>query len=388
MDKIKNLGQVFTPDTIVDFMMSLKKNTGVTLEPSCGQGVFLPKLDNYTAIEIDKQFHGEGILNMDFFNYDIDNKFNTIIGNPPYVEFKNILPSTLDIIQTTEYLSSFDNRSNLYLHFIMKSLYHLEDGGEMIFITPRNFIKATSADNLNRMLFEQGTITDWYEYGDENIFGMYNPNVVVWRFEKDNFDRVTKTNNGLKNFHFHDGQISFVSKDYTIKFSDIFFVKVGAASGDDSVFIHQDGNREFVCSYTKSKGELKRMYYNVRNPYITSHKTELLKRKIKKFNESNWWQWGRNLYESNQERIYVNCKTRDMKPFFTHESKDYDGAILGIFPKYEIDIDKARQMLNKVDWDDLGFKIGGRLFFSQKALENCYLPEEFSTFRNNTPIFS
>lgn len=380
--KVLNLGQVFTPNDMVDFMISLRKNNGTILEPSAGEGAFSDKLPGCVSIELDETLSDKH-LNIDFFDYSEDNKFDTIIGNPPYVDHKNILEETSQSIHKIDYLSSFDHRTNLYIYFIAKCVHHLDEGGELIMITPRNFIKATSASKLNRMFFELGTITDWYEYGDENVFGKYTPNVSVWRFEKGNYDRKVKTRDGEKKFVYNNGQISFISKEYSVKFSDLFYVKVGAASGMDEVFAHPDGNQEFVCSYTKSKGELKTMYYNVINSHIKSHKEDLLKRKIKSFNESNWWQWGRHQYESSSDRIYVNCKTRDPEPFFTHECKYFDGAILGIFPKYYMNVEKAAEMLNKVDWDDLGFKIGTRFFFMQKSLENCYLPKSFNTLRQN-----
>lgn len=174
----------------------------------------------------------------------------------------------------------------------------------------------------------------------------------------------------------NQGQISFTNTDYTVKFSDLFFVKVGAVSGKDDIFTSKEGNKEFVCSYTKKTGELKRMFYNIRHPYLEQHKESLISRKIKNFNEGKWWQWGRGLYESDSDRIYVNFKTIDMNPFFTNDCKYYDGSVLAIFPKVDMDISKAVEMLNNVDWDDLGFKVGGRLVFSQKALKNTFLPED------------
>jgi adenine-specific DNA-methyltransferase len=89
--------------------------------------------------------------------------------------------------------------------------------------------------------------------------------------------------------------------------------------------------------------------------------------------------WGRGFYESDVDRIYVNCKTRDNKPFFTNECKNYDGSVLALFPKKNIDINKTIELLNNVDWDELGFKVGGRLCFSQKALENTHLPDTFKS---------
>jgi adenine-specific DNA-methyltransferase len=58
---------------------------------------------------------------------------------------------------------------------------------------------------------------------------------------------------------------------------------------------------------------------------------KLMDRKIKNFNENNWWHWGRGLYEGNSDRIYVNCKTRDNKPFLLNENKYYDGIGIAFF---------------------------------------------------------
>lgn len=387
MHKVKNLGQVYTPVNVVDEMLQLRKNKGSILEPSSGDGAFSSKIHDIVSIEIDDANKSHSNIIMDFFDYSTDHKFETIIGNPPYVAYKHILKDSLTKIKSLDYLNELDNRTNLYIYFIRKCLEHLTENGEMIFITPRNFINTTSAIRLNNLLHHCGTITDWHEYGDELIFKNYSPTVAVWRFEKNNFSRVTKTKIGNKKFNLNNGQISFTSCDYDIKFSDLFFVKVGAVSGNDKIFVHKNGNMDFVCSYTKSNGLLKKMYYNERNEYIERYKDVLINRKIKKFTESNWWHWGRGLYESNQERIYVNCKTRDKKPFFVHECKNYDGSVLALFPKIKMDIHKATELLNEVDWNDLGFVVGGRLCFSQKALENsCLISEDWVDLIKNPTL--
>jgi adenine-specific DNA-methyltransferase len=382
MDKIKNYGQVFTPDNIVDLMFKLSKNSGKILEPSAGEGAFTDYIiknssRSITSIEIDKEKKTESIQIMDFFDFDEINKYSTIIGNPPYVSYKNIHLDTIEKIQNKDYLKSFDNRSNLYLFFIRKCIEHMDFGGEMIFITPREFIKATSSISLNNFIYEKGTITDWYEYGDISIFKGFSPTVAIWRFEKDNFTGITSTNDGIKEFKVAEGQIFFTKTENNVKFSDLFFVKVGAVSGMDKIFINENGNTDFVCSSTKRDGKLRKMFYNIKHESLYKYKDILIKRKIKKFDESNWWRWGRGMYESEKERIYVNCKTRDLKPFFTHDGKYYDGSVLAIFPKKNIDIDKAINFLNNVDWNELGFKVGGRLCFTQKSLENTYLPDMF-----------
>lgn len=378
MNKVKSLGQVFTENNTVTTMLKLRKNFGKILEPSAGIGRFLNKIPNCIGIELDKNICPTNALNMDFFKYSLDNKFETIIGNPPFVKYNNILPETKNILDTR----LFDKRTNLYLFFIYKCIQHLETHGELIFITPREFLNATSSIQLNKYIFNNGTITDLIDMGDLPIFKGYSPNCIIFRFEKDNFDRIC---NGSKHFVLNSGKLLFlIEKDrYTLPLSSLFSVKVGAVSGCDKIFTSKHGNKDFVYSQTKQTKQTKRMFFNIKSKHLIKHKEILLKRRIKCFDEANWWQWGRGHFIDNGQRIYVNCKTRNKEPFFIHPCKNYDGSILALFPKINIDLKGSVKLLNKLDWKELGFKCGGRFLFSQKALQNMMLPQTFREVKIN-----
>lgn len=369
---VEHLGQVFTPTHIVSEMLALRRNFGSVLEPSAGNGAFFKQIPNCVGIEIDPAQAQNGMLCMDFFDYPISNKFDTIIGNPPYVRFQDILPETKKKLS----MQLFDERSNLYLFFIEKCIYHLNEGGELIFITPRDFLKATSSIKLNKFIYENGTITDIIDLGDAKIFNGFTPNCMIWRFEKGNFTRKT---NVYQNFTFCNGQLLFTSNDYFIPFKSIFFVKVGAVSGADKIFENDKfGNMDFVYSATYKTGKTKKMIFNTFHEVLLPHKEKLLNRRIKSFDETNWWEWGRKHFISKRKRIYVNCKTRHKSPFFLHSCNNYDGSILAIFPhNFDADVELLKDLLNKVNWEELGFVCDGRFIFSQKSLENCKLPSFF-----------
>lgn len=393
------MGQVFTPPRVVDAMLALIRNRGRVLEPSAGDGAFSRRIPGCVAVEPDSRHAPPGAIVMDFFDYPESERFQTIIGNPPYVRFQDIRP------ETRRRLSShhFDGRSNLYLFFIEKALSHLEPGGELIFITPRDFLKATSAVRLNRWLFQQGSITDVIELGDSRIFAGAVPNCLIWRFEKGNTDRRTRYADltaassleaGLLNPDYSErifmevsGHLVFSGQNFALHLRDIFAVRVGAVSGADELYGGLvASNRDFVCSTTAATGATRAMLWQAPgspapHPALLPHKARLLARRIRRFDESNWWQWGRACPETDAPRIYVNSKTRRADPFFLHPCPYFDGAVLALFPKSpNADLPALTAALNAVDWGELGFVCDGRYLFTQRSLENAPLPAAFEAF--------
>lgn len=396
------LGQIFTPDPVVRAMLALRRNRGRVLEPSCGDGAFLRHLPGAAGLELDADHCPPGALAMDFFAYPERERFDTIIGNPPYVRFQDIGAATRGLIERAPQRFHLDGRANLYLFFIEKCVRHLQPGGELIFITPRDFLKATSAVKLNRLLFEAGTITDAIELGDARVFPDAVPNCLIWRFEKGRFERTMRhaeigagddvtASLGAPRWetrHFIEcaGHLMFTRGDYPLRLSDVAFVKVGAVSGADDLYADAEhGNRDFVCSSTVGTGCTRRMIWSepgsLPPPALLPHKARLLQRKVTRFDETNWWMWGRMHFRSERPRVYVNGKTRVARPFFIHACKDYDGAVMAIFPhRDDIALAAFRDALNAVDWGDLGFVCDGRFLFSQRSLENAPLPAAFAAF--------
>ena len=258
----------------------------------------------------------------------------------------------------------------------------MKNRGELIFITPRDFFKSTSSIKLNHFIYNQGTITDLIDLGDSKIFENAQPNCIIFRFEKGDFSRKT---NVTKQFICNNGQLYFTDNQYSVYLSDIFSVKVGAVSGSDKIYKNEEyGNQDFVTSITRKTGKTQKMIF-VEQPteYLEKNKDVLINRKIRNFNEKNWWEWGRKHHISDKKRIYVNTKTRNKEPFFINDCKNYDGSILALFPhNQELDIKELVIKLNKVNWFELGFVCDGRYLFSQKSLENTILPNSFLAYKN------
>lgn len=345
-DRIARYGQVFTKPDMVRHMISLIENIngGSILEPSVGNGNFYRPLvekfgcDNVVGVEIDPEICPEGCINVDFFSFGMGRTFDTIIGNPPYVKYNQILSATKSLLSDIP----LNGLSNLYLYFIWRCIDLLNPNGELIFVVPRDFIKTTSARPLNRRLFTEGGFTWFEEFGDENTFDNAQPNVVIFRWVKGGQHKISISENG--------GFLSFSNKS-GVTVGEVFDAYVGGVSGDNERYYSDSGNVELIVSTTVKDGKTRRAIYD--NPS----------------------EWVRKLRKIEGRKIFVNSKTRNPRPFYVHDCCYFDGSVLCLKLKEpdKYDVDVLCELLNDNDWESQGFKVGGRLVFGQKNIQNAII---------------
>ena len=194
MNDKKNLGQYFTPEDMAAFMLDLSRcpTTDRVLEPSSGEGVFLDLLEqrnfrNVVAYEIDEVLAKKrsNVICESFVSADIDNGFGLVIGNPPYIRWKNLsndLKKELEVNPLwTRYFNALCDYSYI---FMLKSVELLKEGGELIFICPEYWMNTTHSQTLRNYFLEHGYFTDFYIFNEAPIFKDATVSTVVFRFVK------------------------------------------------------------------------------------------------------------------------------------------------------------------------------------------------------------
>ena len=226
MKTIRELGQYFTKDDGLKnkVLQLVMNNPDVILEPSVGQGDLIQIIHNHNnkihfdMYEIDNKIKLlDGIPNNvnyeDFIEADIKKKYETIIGNPPFV-------------RTT--------KGNLYIDFIEKCYNLLKNNGELIFIIPSDFFKLTSASKLLNNMITNGTFTHIYHPHNENLFENASIDIIVFRYCKNNkLLKQVLYNNELLYIINNEGLITFNKNNNinNVSFKDYFNIYVGLVSG-------------------------------------------------------------------------------------------------------------------------------------------------------------
>lgn len=220
---------------------SVSKNANV-LEPSAGEGVFLDALkecgfQNITGYEVDPtlgRVHPE-IKHESFVSAKLATEFDLVIGNPPYIRWKNLEEELKQELQQNELWNTYFNSLCDYSNFfILKSVEILKEGGELIFICPEYWFSTTHAKALRNYLLTKGYFEEVFYFNEAPIFKGATVSLIIFKFKK--------TKHNKKN------TINLVIYDKNKKITDELLSAMGNAEE-----VHTDLKKVEVPAFEKNK---------------------------------------------------------------------------------------------------------------------------------------
>ena len=374
------MGQYFTKDEYLQhYVFDKVKNKGeCLLEPSFGAGHLIKKFkeydENYPMIcyEIDNtispilKFNSHQIIIYDDFTTQrIPYKFKTIIGNPPYVKQQG---------------------GNLYLRFIELCFEYCDNGGEIIFIVPSDFIKLTSASSIITRMTSVGSFTDFLFPHNEKLFDGANIDVLVFRYEKGLKTNIACVNGTNLFCTINSGIVTFNEKERKgIMISQLFNVYVGLVSGRDGIYRVSFGNFPVLIDKDRTENFIYTDKFPSGNPLIDNHllinKEQLLSRRIRKFTDNNWFEWGAPRNKKNIENnwdkscIYIRTMTRKNEVAFIDRVQYFGGGLICLIPKSIISEESMREILiylNSIEFRK-DYIYAGRFKIGQRQICNVVL---------------
>lgn len=218
-DRTEN-GIVFTPKYISDYISkelfanvkSWDKNTKI-IDPSCGCGIFLisaiDEVHKKFGIEI-KEIIENNIYGIDLLDdnirrcryvlqiyclmngvyletlsdnlisadsldsdwaalFNLSDKFDYIIGNPPYVNTHDMSKTTISFLKKS-FITTKTGVFNIFYAFIEYGLKQLSPNGFLEFIVPNNFLTIKSAEALRTLLQKKKSICSIIDFADNMVF--------------------------------------------------------------------------------------------------------------------------------------------------------------------------------------------------------------------------
>lgn len=378
MSKKLNLGQYFTTDLSLQKKVYefIKNNPKLILEPSVGQGHLISYINSqnknikFDCYEIDQNIQFLPIISKqkitfgDFIIHKFEKVYQSIVGNPPYVKTK---------------------KGNLYIDFINKCIDLLDLNGELILIIPSDFFKLTSAIPTIKKMLDNGHITDVYHPHNENLFKNASIDVIIFRFvktkEKLTIPYLINYNDSKLNLIESGGLVTF-SKDKKNKgykkLEELFNIYVGIVNGKEKVYKTEIGNITVL-----NKENVREKYIYIKkfpdknkkiNNHLLKYKSELLKRKIKKFNENNWFEWGapRNISVMENKRgmdcLYVKNLTRSKNVCFRGKVEYFGGSLIILIPKKNMELDILDKIMEEINKESYQFLYSGRYKIGHRQL--------------------
>lgn len=230
--KSKTIGQIFTPQFIVEEMLDYIGYNGCgifgkhIIDNSCGDGAFLKvivsrycsealkqgKLPNTIKSELEKYIHGidndkqafiqceqnldqialsYGIsgVKWDLYNQsslsmkDFDGMMDYVIGNPPYVRVHN-LDDTYEEVKRYRFANG--GMTDLYLAFFELGFNMLNNKGLLCYITPSSWLNSVAALNLRQYILRERNLVSLTDLEHFQAFDNATTYTLISLFAKNN----------------------------------------------------------------------------------------------------------------------------------------------------------------------------------------------------------
>ncbi|WP_036459992.1 Eco57I restriction-modification methylase domain-containing protein [Mycoplasmopsis primatum] len=263
MNKIKELGKVFTPLNIVEMMLDhIQYNSSIILKKhiidnSCGDGAFLIEIvkrycaeyykynKTYDGIEYELQTYIHGIeidyknwenclanlnelvcelgikdIKWDIINNDslniskYDNKMDYVVGNPPYVRVHNLKDKF-----TTVKSMKFSNigMTDLFIVFYEIGIKMLNDHGLLSYITPSSIVNSKAGLSFRKYIIKNQMLESFINLKHMQPFAGITTYTGIFTLIK-NFNQSK-----VKYYEYHNNNLNLIS---TLEASDFFINEI------------------------------------------------------------------------------------------------------------------------------------------------------------------
>ncbi|NOW93122.1 tRNA1(Val) A37 N6-methylase TrmN6 [Clostridium beijerinckii] len=345
------------------------------------------------------------IYNVDILKNELTLKFDYVIGNPPYITYRDLENETRKFIRE-KYEVCYEGKFDYCYAFIEESLRCLNENGKLAYLIPNSIFKNVFARKLRNYILP--TICKIYDYTTSKLFNGAITSSAIIICDKGNktshIEYCDVINNKTYYIHkstleekwiFHKKDIDYKNK--TLKFGDYFNASASVATLSNNVFVikeYEDLNEyistngfkiektilknaaspkgrayrikeKIIYPYYYKKNELKRYSEEEilsRFPqtliYLQNHLNKLEKRDSE--NSVKWYEYGRSqaLVHLNQAKLLTSTVVTNKVKIYKLTKNDIPYSGIYITAKKDIPLDYAKIILESSDFLDYVKRIG------------------------------
>lgn len=397
----RKFGQYFTPEVVADFMIGLAdiSTNSKILEPSCGEGVFLNKLlqkgyTNLTAFEIDQNLATDFpfVRYESFVSANIEEKFDLVIGNPPYIRWKNLEDELKQELSNNPLWNKYFNSLCDYLYiFILKSIELLNENGQLIFICPEYWMNTTHSISLRNYMMQNGYFEEIYHFNETPIFDKVTVSIVIFKFVKSQ-QKADKIK--VAKFYANKRLTSEILENLKnrVQFKDAEYLLVSQFKTNERWFLQSDEVREelkqleIVCK-KQNPTSLLSFFEDEKTEFYTIGEVCDIGNGLVSGLDKAFQVNGHALNSAEESATIKVVKAKDLKPFFAEHITKYifinegleESEVQKMYPnfyahfqKYKTDLEKRYQYNRKINYWEWVFLRNFNLF--NKSEKRIFVP--------------
>ncbi len=258
---------------------------------------------NLTAAKYNINNISWNIFNEDILKKNLDLTFDYIVGNPPYIKYKDIDNNTRIFLKNNYEVCEHGKFDYCYA-FIEFGLRYLNEKGILSYLIPSSIFKNVFAQKLRDIMLP--SITNIYDYTIKNIFEKVLTSSAIFICNKGYntkyltySDIVNKTSYTIEKENLENGKWMFLKNSKKIKnkrhkFNDYFNASITIATLYNKAFVIKDYIEQEDCILVKDHRIEKKIIRETASP-------RSLKYKKKEFIIYPYYYKENKLYRYNEE---------------------------------------------------------------------------------------
>ena len=235
---------------------------------------------------------------------------------------------------------------------------------------------------------KNGSFTDFLFPHNEKLFEDASIDVVVFRYEKGYMNTKAIVNGKDVFCNVNKGIITFSDTEVSgYSIDSQFNVYVGLVSGRDKIYRVPFGNIDILNDKDRIEKYIFIETFPTKNTqidlHLQTHKEELLERKIKKFSEKNWFEWGAPRNVSSIQKywgnpcIYIRNMTRNKEVAFLEKVQYFGGSLLCLVPKTNMTESEMQKIIKYINTPifQKDYMYAGRFKIGHKQISTAIVPK-------------